>query len=158
MEPQEMRDIMAQFKDKYPNYTGLNITEMKQVLNGEKAIVHHGKKFMLMKAEDVQPGGKLDQMNAEIKAQNRRIRQQQREQQARFNEQLQANYFNSIIARAEQYLGDVMYEWFEGNLSAIEMISDEDLRDCRFEALFLLDLPDSVDREAVVNFWQKRGF
>jgi len=155
-----MREIMAAFKAKYPNHTGLNITEMKKVLSGELVIVEHSgrRKFMLMKKADVAPGGKLDRMNAEVKAYNRKIRQQQREMQAKFDEQLKANYYNDIIAKAEQYIGDVMYDWCEGDMSAIEMMSAETLRDCRFEALCLVNLPDGVDREAVVNFWGKRGF
>jgi len=91
MEIKEMQEIAAEFKAKYPDYSGLNIRQMKQVLIGEMVIVdvQGRKKFVLMKKEDVAPGGKLDQMNAQTRQHNRKVRAAQRQAKAdalrRFN-------------------------------------------------------------------------
>lgn len=77
MTPQEMKEIMFRFKEKHPNLNGLNITEMRKVLDGDLVIVPHSgtRKFLLMTPAQVAPGGKLDQMNAEIRAYNQKIRE-----------------------------------------------------------------------------------
>lgn len=86
MEPEEMRNIMAEFKTKHPNVEGLNIQQMKKVLAGELIMVKHAgrRKFTLMTPAEVAPGGKLDQHNAEVRRINAEIRRTNRERQHRF--------------------------------------------------------------------------
>jgi len=178
MKPDEMREIMYAFKAKYPNHEGLNITQMKKVLDGVLVIVNDAVKkngFYLMKKADTLPGGKLDQHNAAVREHNRQVRAEKKARQAmareRFNLLMQGRYeeafanlpnvivndYDEVINKAEQFLGDVMYEWFSGDMQAIENISDEDLRSCRFEAI-LGAVSHREDIEAIVDHWEKRGF
>ena len=75
MELQEMQEIMAVFKTRYPNKCGLNITQIKNILDGELVFVKTRRnRFILMTKEEVAPGDKLDQHNAEIRRINTDMR------------------------------------------------------------------------------------
>lgn len=79
---EERREVLFAFKEKYPNYRGLSLAKMKEVLDGNLVIVHNAgrrNKFVLMTKEDVVLGGKLDKINAEISAKNRITRQKNKE-------------------------------------------------------------------------------
>ena len=65
MTPEEMREIMREFKERHPDKEGLNIREMKKILDKELVIVRVSgtKKFQLMTPAEVAPGGKLALIN-----------------------------------------------------------------------------------------------
>lgn len=76
MEQKEMKEVMFQFRMKYPRHRGVDIQTMKQILSGEKVIVEKtGSKFVVMTKEEVAPGGLLDKMNAITREHNRKVRQ-----------------------------------------------------------------------------------
>jgi len=90
MTPEELRRIHTEFRETYPGVEGLNIRQMRDVLAGKLHMVKISgtRKFTLMSAADVQPGGKLDQMNAETRRRNAETRQRNREQEERLLIQL----------------------------------------------------------------------
>ena len=70
MTDEELKKTTAEFFRKYPNVRGLNARQMRDILDGNLVMVKvKGRqgKFILMTKEEVAPGGKLDQMNAEIR-------------------------------------------------------------------------------------------
>ena len=77
MTPEEMKRTVAEFKAKYPSKNGLNVRQMRQILDGEVQMVKHSgtRNFSLWQNEDPQPGGKLDQLNAQIRRGNAVARQ-----------------------------------------------------------------------------------
>lgn len=81
MNEDELRKVFFEFKQKYPHIQGLNLTQQKKILDGELVIVKVSgtNKFTLMTKEDIQPGGKLDQRNEEIRERNEEIRRQNAE-------------------------------------------------------------------------------
>ena len=154
-----MQKIMYEFKEKFPNTTGVNITEMKGLLEGTLVKVKvSGKKgkFILMTPADLEPGGKLDQMNAKIKQYNAEIRRQDKAMQAEMDAILTRNYYSDIIAKAEQYIGDIMYEMADGDMTKVELMSNEDLSYCRAEALYMV--MGGRDITEALEYWNKRGF
>lgn len=90
MNEDELRKIFFEFKQKYPHIQGLNLTQQKKILDGELVIVKVSgtNKFTLMTKEDVQPGGKLDQRNQEIREMNQKIREMNREVRRGFRDAL----------------------------------------------------------------------
>jgi hypothetical protein len=129
----EMVVIHTAFKQQYPNIEDLNITQMKQVLDG--VLVVKGKKVK-------RAGEKTTRKPRTPKA-----------------PKLKHNVaiFNREIGKAEAIIGDIMYEMFNGDMKAIELMSNEDLRTCRCEALCETLNTNVYDVEDFVNFWEKRG-
>jgi len=72
----ELRTVISRFKELYPNYEGLNGMTMRAILHGDKVIVNvkSTNKFQVWTRSDIL-AGKLDSLNAKIKAVNKRIRQ-----------------------------------------------------------------------------------
>lgn len=91
---EERKSIFWKFKEKYPNYRGLDLATQKKVLDGDLVIVNVSgtKKFRLMTREDVAPGGKLDQMNEKTRRANAKIRAHNKAVKART-----AAAFNALI-------------------------------------------------------------
>ena len=69
--------VMAEFKDLYPNYTGLDILSMRAVLAGDITVVlikrSHSFELWLTKELDI-----LDEANKVIREKNREIREKKR--------------------------------------------------------------------------------
>jgi hypothetical protein len=190
MTPDELCQIVMEFRKKHPGVEGLNATQMREVLAGRLVIVRHSGKrtFELMTPEDLRPGGKLDRHNRRVAALNRAARLARRESQALAQKRLQlilegrydeafsdllpdAVDFTRILGKAECHLGDIMYEMatqkvgghedHEAVMREVEMMSDEDLRFCRGEAIGeALDWKEPHDGfiDKVLGFWERRGF
>lgn len=81
----ELRDVVREFREKYPNYEGLNGQKMRGVLKGELVIVpiRCTRKYQLWSKQDILDG-KLDALNAKIKRANAAIRHAQRARKEEF--------------------------------------------------------------------------
>ena len=86
MKPCEMNEVMAKFKARHPNVSGLNIRQMQGILAGDLVMVKMAstKKFLLMTPSDLEAGGKLDKMNADIAKINSETRARNRAAQAAY--------------------------------------------------------------------------
>jgi hypothetical protein len=81
MTGEERGKTFREFREKFPAVEGLNISEMRGVLDGTLVMVRLGRsktKFKIMTREQVAPGGELDKHNAEVRAYNRKIRAQRK--------------------------------------------------------------------------------
>lgn len=98
-------EARAHLRKKYPriNTDGLSWPEIKDLANDVTVPVKKAgkRKYILMKAEDVIPGGLLDQRNAEVKRKNAEIRRQKREARAKLLSE------NPLLADLEA----VMQKW-----------------------------------------------
>jgi len=69
----EMQRTVREFKERFPNYGGLNARQMRDVLDGELVIVHAKGGFCLWRREDID-AGKLEEQNRKVREWNRAIR------------------------------------------------------------------------------------
>jgi len=141
MEPDEMRKIIFGFRDKYPDVSGLNCTEMKQVLDGTLVLIKHRGRYTVATEIPKQTIPKVKQP-PELWYKRKAYRVDTK--------------WAEVIGQAEQFVGDIMYELADEDMTKVEMMSNEDLKLCRAEALF--HVMGDTDVTEALEYWMRRGF